>query len=114
MTTRIIIGAFGLIVPALLIGAASALAQTPAPDWSRVVRPPAPPAQRAQQQRRPARVIVRPLPRNRHDSTEFPRVDSLGYPGPNAVRHCRSWLATEYRVSGTVVTPQMRCWWQRG
>jgi hypothetical protein len=31
--------------------------------------------------------------------------------GPNAKRYCRSWLTTENRVSGTVVTPQMRCWW---
>ena len=34
------------------------------------------------------------------------------YPGPYAKRECYSWLRTEYRVSGTVVTPQMRCWWQ--
>ncbi len=34
------------------------------------------------------------------------------YPGPNAVRQCRSWLVTEYRVSGPVITPQMRCWWE--
>jgi hypothetical protein len=34
------------------------------------------------------------------------------YPGPYAKRQCYSWLATEYRVSGTVVTPQMRCWWE--
>jgi hypothetical protein len=66
------------------------------------------------QQRAPTRIIVRPLLRNRHDATEFPRTDNLGYPGPNAVRQCVSWLATEYRPSGTVVTPQMRCWWQRG
>jgi hypothetical protein len=32
-------------------------------------------------------------------------------PGPNSKRHCRAWLAKEYRVSGTVITPQMRCWW---
>ena len=34
------------------------------------------------------------------------------YPGPNAVRQCRSWLVTEYRVSGPVIVPQMRCWWE--
>jgi hypothetical protein len=34
------------------------------------------------------------------------------YPGRNAKRHCRFWLAKEYRVSGTVITPQMRCWWR--
>jgi len=73
------------------------------------------PAQRkAPQKRAPTRVIVRPVLRNRHDATEFPRTDNLGYPGPNAVRQCVSWLATEHRLSGTVVTPQMRCWWQRG
>jgi len=32
--------------------------------------------------------------------------------GPNAKRHCRFWLAKEYRASGTVITPQMRCWWR--
>jgi hypothetical protein len=31
--------------------------------------------------------------------------------GPNAKRYCRSWLTTENRLSGTVITPQMRCWW---
>ena len=34
------------------------------------------------------------------------------YPGPYAKRECYSWLRAEYRLSGTVVTPQMRCWWQ--
>jgi len=29
----------------------------------------------------------------------------------NATRHCRSWLAKEYRISGPVIVPQMRCWW---
>ncbi len=33
-------------------------------------------------------------------------------PGPNSVRQCRSWLAQEYRVSGTVVVPRMQCWWE--
>ncbi len=37
-----------------------------------------------------------------------------GYPGPNAVRQCSSWLAQEYRPSGTVIVPRMRCWWERG
>ena len=31
---------------------------------------------------------------------------------PNATRHCTAWLAKEYRPSGTVITPQMRCWWE--
>jgi hypothetical protein len=97
------------------------------PEWDRVFRsvlPNAepqvrtaqrqPPRNRQTRQRAPTRIIVRPILRNRHDATEFPRSDNLGYPGRNAVRECRSWLATEHRPSGTVVTPQMRCWWQPG
>ena len=34
------------------------------------------------------------------------------YPGPNATRHCDSWLEKEYRPSGTVVVPRMRCYWR--
>jgi hypothetical protein len=34
------------------------------------------------------------------------------YPGPNAKRQCHAWLAQEYRVSGPVIVPQMRCWWE--
>jgi hypothetical protein len=34
------------------------------------------------------------------------------YPRPYAKRQCRSWLAKEYRVSGPVIVPQMRCWWE--
>lgn len=33
------------------------------------------------------------------------------YLPPHAKRDCRAWLQKEYRVSGTVVTPQMRCRW---
>ena len=71
-------------------------------------------ARRSAAQSARRRVSVRPVLRYRLDSTEFPRTDNLGYPGPNAVRQCVSWLQPEYRLSGTVVTPQMRCWWQRG
>jgi hypothetical protein len=99
-----------IVAAALLLGAAGG-AQAQPPDWDRTVRPA--PKQKAQK-RAPTRVIVRPILRNRHDATEFPRTDNLGYPGPNAVRQCVSWLQPEYRLSGTVVTPQMRCWWQRG
>jgi hypothetical protein len=54
------------------------------------------PAERAARKKRP-RVTIYP----RHV-----------YPGPNAIRQCRSWLAKEYRVSGPVIVPQMRCWWE--
>jgi hypothetical protein len=36
------------------------------------------------------------------------------YPGPNAVRQCTSWLEPEWRASGTVIVPRMRCWWVPG
>jgi hypothetical protein len=40
--------------------------------------------------------------------------DYYYYPGPNAVRVCQSWLQRELRVSGPVITPQMRCRWIPG
>lgn len=30
---------------------------------------------------------------------------------PSATRHCTAWLRVEHRPSGTVLTPQKRCWW---
>ena len=118
----------GIVAAALLVGVGGAQAQ--APDFNRTFQsvtgqkqkaepqkqkaPPKQAARKAPQQRAPTRVTVRPVLRYRADSTEFPRTDNLGYPGPNAVRQCVSWLQPEYRLSGTVVTPQMRCWWQRG
>jgi hypothetical protein len=99
----------GVVAAALLLGGAGGN-DAQAQDRDRVVRPAPPKVQK----RAPARITVRPILRERLDSTEFPRSDFLGYPGPNAVRQCVSWLQPEYRLSGTVVTPQMRCWWQRG
>lgn len=37
---------------------------------------------------------------------------SRSTPGPNATRHCDAWLEKEYRPSGTVVVPRMRCVWR--
>jgi hypothetical protein len=34
------------------------------------------------------------------------------YLSPNAKRQCRAWLEKEYRVSGTVIVPKERCWWE--
>jgi hypothetical protein len=47
-------------------------------------------------------------------STIYPTPYKYDYPGRGYVRQCSSWLATEHRVAGTVLTPQMRCWWQPG
>jgi len=41
--------------------------------------------------------------------TIYPRY---GQPRSNAKRHCRAWLAKEYRVSGTVIVPRQQCWWE--
>jgi hypothetical protein len=54
-------------------------------------------------------------PKRQHPAariTVYPRSQS--YPGPNAVRQCTSWIAPEYRPSGTVIVPKMHCWWERG
>ena len=122
----------GLVAAALSLGCAG-VAYSQTPEFDRVFqslkpqqqetpqqkqkaqqKEKAPPKQKVVQKRAPTRMVVRPIFRERLDSTEFPRSDHLGYPGPNAVRQCVSWLQPEYRLSGTVVTPQMRCWWQRG
>jgi hypothetical protein len=31
-----------------------------------------------------------------------------------AYRQCVDWYRVEHRLSGTVITPQMRCWWVGG
>jgi len=43
----------------------------------------------------------------------YPSAAPYNYPGPNAVRECADRLAVEHRPSGTVLVPQMRCWWTR-
>ena len=61
------------------------------------------------------RVSTAPLVHDFAAQKKRPRVTIYPrrvYPGPYAKRQCYSWLVTEYRVSGTVVTPQMRCWWE--
>jgi hypothetical protein len=41
----------------------------------------------------------------------YPRRRHLG---PNAKRDCISWLEPEWRLSGTVIVPRLRCWWLPG
>jgi hypothetical protein len=41
--------------------------------------------------------------------TVYPQDRPLG---PNSKRECQAWLEKEYRVSGTVIVPRQRCWWQ--
>ena len=72
----------------------------------------------SQSSTRPARartrIRVTPAYPYRTFSTTYPVPYRYEYPGPGYVRQCASWLATENRVAGTVITPQMRCWWQPG
>jgi hypothetical protein len=63
------------------------------------------------QARQRPRVRVTP---NQPAAYDYPRPGDYSWPGPGAVRHCVDWYATEYRPSGTVITPQMRCRWVRG
>lgn len=48
----------------------------------------------------------RPRPR----ITVHPRIG--GQLPPTAKRYCRAELVKEYRVSGPVIVPLMKCWWQ--
>jgi hypothetical protein len=35
-------------------------------------------------------------------------------PRPPLYRRCVDWYELQYRPSGTVLYPQMKCWWVRG
>lgn len=52
------------------------------------------------------RRIVRRAPRR------VPIYRGSSYPGPNAVRVCNAYYEQEYRPSGTVIVPRMRCTWR--
>jgi hypothetical protein len=41
-----------------------------------------------------------------------PRIEI--YPRPPLYRRCVDWYELQNRPSGTVLYPQMRCWWVRG
>ncbi len=36
------------------------------------------------------------------------------HPRPLLYRRCTDWYELQHRPSGTVLYPQMRCWWVRG
>jgi len=85
MVIRVVRIASGLALAALLTGAAA----TASAEQSSTVR-------ELSAQSRP-HIVIRPYRTS---------------PGPNSKRYCHSWLVKEYRVSGPVITPQMRCWWR--
>ena|SRR5215216_6279217 len=76
-----------------------------------------PSAQSDERSRRPVRartrIRVTPIYPYRLESSIYPVPYDYEYPGPNAVRQCTAWLATEHRLSGTVVVPRTQCWWER-
>src|SRR5215510_12488039 len=47
-------------------------------------------------------------------SSPYPLPYAADYPGPNAVRQCAAHMVQEFRPSGTVIVPRVRCWWARG
>jgi hypothetical protein len=48
-----------------------------------------------------------------HDYRGRPRIRVT--PDPRSFkRDCVAWYEQEWRPSGTVVVPRMRCWWTRG
>lgn len=69
------------------------------------------PAEFSAQERQRPRIRVQPQP----PAWAYPRPDDYSWPAPGpAYRQCEDWYQTEYRPSGTVITPQMRCRWVRG
>lgn len=116
---------------ALLVGAPQGLAQpqpgdagartapaagTPEPLVEERARPSRPRVQQARPQARRARPRVRVQPRYPHRRwhSPYPLPYAFEYPGPYAKRHCVNRYVTEYRASGAVVVPRMRCRWVGG
>jgi hypothetical protein len=84
MSLQRLIVIMALAVPALLGAAQHATAQT-----SPIAQPGPPPPRYAR-----------------------PRIEIN--PAPLLHRRCVDWYELQYRPSGTVLYPQMRCWWVRG
>lgn len=68
----------------------------------------------SQERQQRVRPRIRIQPEAQPPAWDYPRPGYYSWPGPGAVRHCVDWYATEYRPSGTVLTPQTRCRWVRG
>jgi hypothetical protein len=105
-----VLAALGLLV----FGASPGAAQSRQPGI--VTADPEPllqnPPRRARSSLRPRpRIQVRPRFPYRRWHALYPLPYPYEYPGPNAVRRCTDWYATEFRASGPVIVPKMRCWW---
>lgn len=52
--------------------------------------------------------------RRRRAATRIRVERQNSYLPPNAVRECHAWYEQEFRPSGTVIVPRMRCRWVLG
>jgi hypothetical protein len=52
--------------------------------------------------------------RRRRAPTQLRVYRDRAYLPPNAVRTCDAWYEQEFRPSGTVIVPRMRCRWVAG
>jgi hypothetical protein len=52
--------------------------------------------------------------RRRRAPTQLRIVRERRYLPPTAVRECNAWYEQEFRPSGTVIVPRMRCRWVAG
>jgi hypothetical protein len=93
----------GLVLPA-----ATAQAETAAPELKATPKPEAAATDISAQRRRPLRRV--PIYSQEWAPSVYPRYN----PGPNAVRDCTAHYVQEYRPSGTVITPRMNCYWRPG
>jgi hypothetical protein len=51
---------------------------------------------------------------SRRPRTQLRIYRERAYLPPNAVRACDAWYEQEFRPSGTVIVPRMRCRWVNG
>jgi hypothetical protein len=67
----------------------------------------------------PRAVAAQPLEtsaqsRRRRAPTQLRVIRQRTYLPPTAVRTCNAWYEQEFRPSGTVIVPRMRCRWVAG
>jgi len=108
-TRSVIVATVGAVLLAFAATEPAAAQSTPRATNSRVTDAYA----QARPPRARTRIRVTPYPYRTY-STTFPVPYEQEFPGPGYVRQCSSWLAPENRVSGAVIVPRMRCWWEPG
>ena len=72
------------------------------------------PLVRSRPRRARPQIRVQPLYPYRRFHSLYPLPYDYEFPGPNARRDCAVRYVQEFRPSGTVVVPRVRCWWVRG